>query len=343
MGLFDFLRKKQKKPSQQAQQPPQAPPLRGQTPPPQAPRVMSAPSVSASTPEIISIPRQPTQFGFGSSVVGVEARIKTAMPSKQGLYPHEILVLSYAHKFYTCGNSFQGFWWYKYGVRDVQSVLTSLMNRGFLKIGDVKAALKSQTATAIEEVLRAHGCKVSGKKAELVQRALDEIPEDELNKRFPKRLYQLTKEGKQELEEEAYVPYIHRFNTLDLDIWSFNQLMHTQPTKPFREKLWEYLTERSAYHLSRGNFGHYRNLATTAPGVVDAIMDCQEKLGYSDNELKTALRERMAQLSTPLQLFEVDECVQIVFMERDEDKKGLTKLYAKAKETFKQKYPGIKV
>jgi len=304
-------------------------------------------------------------------------------------------VLDYAHKFYTNGNSFQGFWWYKYGVRDVQAVLTSLVNRGFLKVSDLKSTLKKQTVEEIEEVLKAYGSsKVTGEKAELVQMALDKIPEDELNKRFPKRTYQLTKAGKSALEEGAYVHYIHRHSVEDLDIWSLNQLMHTQPFMPFRDKIWGYLNQRSIEHFANRRFGSYsscrynmsqflreegkwlhalsmlaevvfydvngaccncdpgfasgffpykNSLAATSQFIVTAIVDCQEKLGYSDDELKTALTERISKLSTPLQLFAADECVQIVFMERDEDKKGLTKLYARAKRIFKQKHPNLKV
>lgn len=76
----------------------------------------------------------PAQDDIDAVVIPVEERVKTATASNHGLFPHEILVLEYAPSFYTEGNSFQGFWWYSYGVRDVQGVLTSLAERGFLEI-----------------------------------------------------------------------------------------------------------------------------------------------------------------------------------------------------------------
>lgn len=377
MGLFDIFKKNVN--------PPQAKSNDIQTP---------AVKVTVS----VSTPKPPTQAEIDAEVVPVEAHIKDAIPSKQGLFPHEILVLDYAHTFYTDENSFQGFWWYRYGVRDVQVVLTSLVKRGFLQIGDIRSTLEKQNATVIKEVLKTHELKLSGEKAELVQRLLDSIPESELNERFPKRTYALTDLGEAALDEEVYVSYIHRHGVEDLDIWSLNKMVHTQPYMPYRDKLWGYLNQRSMQHFQDRNFGLYRNcrfnmsqflceekkyrdalamlaevvffdlsgannnydpqfleiyapflfpykesLATMAPGIISIIVSYQKELGYSDDEIRVALMERMAKLSAPLQLFTVEECVQIVFLERDHDTEALTKMYAKAKREFKQKYPNIKL
>ena len=47
--------------------------------------------------------------------------IKSATPSKQGLYPHEIMMLEYAPHFKTSNNGFQNFWYWQYSVTDPQS------------------------------------------------------------------------------------------------------------------------------------------------------------------------------------------------------------------------------
>ena len=316
--------------------------------------------------------------------------------NSSGLYPHEILLLDYAHTFYTTDNSFQGFWWHRYGVRDVHLLLYSLLDRGFLQVGDLRAALERQTAAAIKEVLKARSLKTTGKKDDLIQRALDEIPESELNLEFPRRTFSLTDAGVTALD--AYVPYIHRNGAEDLDIWSLNQLVHTQPNMRYRDIIWGYLNQRCMKHFSDRNFGLYRNCrfsmaqflreekktknalamltevvfydlcgasngfdlqfldiyaeyyfpyenssARTAPGIISAIVDCQKELGYSDAELKSALIEHMSKLSTPIQLFTVDECAQIVLLEIQNNIDGLKKMYSRAKVAFKQKYPQIKV
>lgn len=124
-------------------------------------------------------------------VIPVETRVRTAIKSKSGLYPHEVLILDYAQTFYTDQTSFQGFWWYKYGIRNVEDCLKSLYDRGFLKTGSLQTAIEKENGSALKEVLKTFGLKVSGKKGELVQRLLNEVPHDELNKRFAKRTYEL--------------------------------------------------------------------------------------------------------------------------------------------------------
>lgn len=330
-------------------------------------------------------------------VIPAEKRMQNAIVSKHGLYPHEVLVLDYARAYYTEGNSFQGFWWYRYGVRDIDKCLRSLLDRGFLQVGDLQSAIALENATVLKEELKKHGLKVSGKKDELVQRLMAEVPHEELNTRFVKRTYQLTEIGKQALEEESYVPYIHRHALEDLDIWSLNRIIHEPPYMPYRDKIWGYLNKRSMEHFAARNFGLYRNcrhhmstflmeekkikdalgmlsevvfydlsglsnnydpqfldiyaqnffpykdsIVTMAPGITSAVIHCQKELNLSDEELKTAMLDRMGRLSASLHLFTPEECVDIVLMESREDTEALTKLYAKAERRFKQKFPGIK-
>ena len=81
----------------------------------------------------------------------------------------------------------------------------------------------------------------------------------------------------------------------------------------------------------------------TAPGIISEVVSCQKELGYSDEEIRIVLKDRMVKLHAPLQLFTVEECAQIFFYERDHNTDALTILYAKAKKTFKQKYPDIQM
>lgn len=342
--------------------------------------------------------RTSSQKEIDPSVVPLEKHVLNAIPNRNGLFPHEILLLNYAHTFYTEGNTFQGFWWYKYGIRDVQSILVSLMERGFLKTGDLRSTLERQTASILKELLKANNLKISGKKDELVQRLLDNIPESELCKNFPQRPYIRTDLGEKEIQDEAFVLYIHRHTIEDLDIWSLNKMINKKPYYPFRDKIWGYLNERSMKHFEDGNFGLYRNtrfhmsrllceeekyktalemlaevvfidlsgagnnynqmfleikaqyyfpyeksLAKTAPAIIETIFECQKELGCSDEEVRLMLQERMEKTCVPLQLFTIEECVQIVFLERDQDIAALTQLYERAKREFKNKYPKIKI
>ncbi len=203
------------------------------------------------TSEIIS--------SVAEEIIPVEKRMKNAIASKHCLYPHEILVLDYPSSYYTEGNSFQGFWWYRYGVRNVDKCLHSVLDRGFLKIGDLQSAIEKETAVVLKEELKKHGLKGSGKKTELVQRLMEAVSYEELNSRFVRRTYQLTEFGKQALDEEGYVSYIHRHRLEDLDIWSLNRIIHEPSYMPYRDKIWDYINKRSMKHFAARNFGLYRN------------------------------------------------------------------------------------
>lgn len=376
MGLFDLFKKKQPQNTQKDElrvEPVQPSPLRSVT-------------VTLQTPIVNN----------EIAVIPVMERIKTAIANKQGLYPHEILALEYAHSFYTRDNHFQGFWWYKYGVDNVQLLLDSLVDRGFIAIGGLEAALNKQTGTAIKEVLRAHSLKLTGKKTDLVQRVLTEVPEDELNRQFPQRTYELTELGQEAVKGDEYVLYIHRNPYENLDIWSLNQMVYTKPFYPYRDKIWGFFNKRCGEYVASGDWGLYRNcrfsmnrflqeegkykdalgmlaevvfydlsglsngfdmqylyisaphffqyedsLARTAPGVIADIFSCQTKAAMSEDEMRGILIERMKELTVPLTLFTVDECVSIIFLERDEKKESLSRLYCEAKKRFQQKYPKI--
>jgi len=238
MGLFDFFKRKSNKKVEVEK-----------TKAKQGIKIKSMISVKS---EIINTPSEP-------DVVPVEKIIKGMKPNEAGLYPHETLLLSYAPKYYVEGNSYPGFWWYKYGVRDVEKSLKSLSDRGFLHVGSLKSAIEKETAAVLKDVLRENNLKVSSKKAELVQRLLDEVPKEKLDTIFTKYTYELTNTGKEVLEKEEYIPYIHRHGIEDLDIWSLSKKVQDKPGYPYRDVIWGYLNERSMVHIKNKDFGLYRN------------------------------------------------------------------------------------
>lgn len=117
---------------------------------------------------------------FENEVISFEQRKKTSIPSNNGLYVPEILMLHFCKKYPNPKSGYPGYWWYKYGIRDVGSIYESLVERGFIIIND-----KTEK-------------------------------------------YELTNLGKSELEENAYVPYMHshgKYTTFT--IWDLNKLLGT--------------------------------------------------------------------------------------------------------------------
>lgn len=192
-------------------------------------------------------------------IVHVKKTIKHMKPNEAGLYPHEILLLSYAPTYYLGKNSFPKFWWYKYGIKDVDKWLKSLKKRGFLKTGSIESTIRNETTDDLKEVLSANKLKVTGSKAELVKRLLEEVPEEKLNNLFRDRTYELTELGEEVLSAEEHIPYIHRLNIVDLDIWSLNEKVKENPRYYFKDIIWENMNKKSLKYYKHSDFVMYRN------------------------------------------------------------------------------------
>lgn len=187
----------------------------------------------------------------------LSALLKTATPSKQGLYPHEIMMLEYAPHFKTSNNSFQNFWYWQYSVTEPQAILDSLFERGFIEVGDLRSALEKLKVPEIKEELQFINQKVTGKKAELVDRLMEFGNVGDLDKRYSERYYALTLKGEQELKENQYVSYLHRNRYMS--VWEMNHRI-AQTHYPYRDILWGYFNEQAMVHFQNFDFGLYRNI-----------------------------------------------------------------------------------
>lgn len=180
-------------------------------------------------------------------------------PSRQGLFPQEILMLSYAPTYKISGNQFPEFWRYKYSVTDPQGLLQSLCERGFLAVGDLRTTLSQLKVAELKAELKAVGAPTSGKKAELVERLLSCESTSALAEKYPSEYYVLTEKGTQELKENEYVPYLHRTNYMS--VFGMNVLLsHDNPSHlGYRDILWREFNKYSMAHFKDCDYGLYRN------------------------------------------------------------------------------------
>lgn len=193
-------------------------------------------------------------------VVPVDSRLQSSQRDRHGLYPHEMLMLRYAHLFRSGEMEFQGFWWYQYGVRHPENVLTYLEERKFITLGGVREAMEARTASSLKKALADHGLKQSGRKSELVDRLSDEVPTNELFDLFPERFFVPTSAGNSALEDGEYIAYIHRYHRFGLDIFSIAKLVSDNPGRDFRELLLEYGEKEARFFASENNWGLRRNV-----------------------------------------------------------------------------------
>ena len=194
------------------------------------------------------------------SHISLEERVKNAYPSKTGLFPHEILVLDYAWTFNTKQTIFQNFWLDSYGIENVQAVLISLLERGYLYLQDINFTLNKHTIAQLKTVLKNNGLKIPTTKKGIIQILLNSISEDELWAIFPEKYYGLTTKGKNELEENQYVIDFHRNPIHNFTPWKVNRLKHLYPNQNTNALILKELEALANKHFNDNNYGLYRNV-----------------------------------------------------------------------------------
>lgn len=168
-------------------------------------------------------------------VISFEERKHTTYPSARGLYVAEIMLLEYCNTgdYPKPSKGYPGFWWFKYGIRDVGHALESLEQRGFIEWSSKTNILNGLKVDELKQILINADLPSTGKKAELIERITTEIPEQNLiiPNYVPK--YELTEIGKRELEDNGYVPYMHSHRHLTTEdnrfgetftVWDINKL-----------------------------------------------------------------------------------------------------------------------
>lgn len=175
-------------------------------------------------------------------------------PSARGLYPPEILLLQYCTygSYPNPRNGYPGLWEYKYDLKDVNAVLSSLEERGFIERGPPAEGLKGLKVDELRELLKAHDLPTAGKKDELIARVSESIPKDVLKDKGIAGKYRLTSLGQSELNENSYVSYMHdNSESSTYNVWTVNRYLHDHPDKPWVEHVTESYVDQRKEELRR--------------------------------------------------------------------------------------------
>ncbi|MBB1030937.1 hypothetical protein G6027_08555 [Dietzia sp. SLG310A2-38A2] len=176
------------------------------------------------------------------------------------LRPDDVLLLYFAESYTTDRQDFPIYWSRSYGADDPQAALASLTKRGYLRIGDLPETLEAQPGSALKAVLKEQGQKTTGRKADLVARALDAIPSQVLKAAFPQSWYVLTAAGQKVLDDNPHIPYVHKTTHLDsVDIYSLDRMVHAESSTQWRNIVWRHLNEQVVLNARRSDWGLLRN------------------------------------------------------------------------------------
>ena len=179
---------------------------------------------------------------FNDDPIPIDQILVNKEPVYDGLYAHEILALSYAHKYYPNSqlNHFDGFWLYEYGISDMNELLDSLRDRGFLDIGSLPDALYEANFNDLRKLLKNQGMKASGNKSTVISNLLSVMDIDDLRKLYPNYPYILTNRGTMVLSEKPFIEIVHKDKRYNLSIWDVDIFMTNYPNKTFYEAMEEY-------------------------------------------------------------------------------------------------------
>ncbi len=176
----------------------------------------------------------------GDEVISFESRKKKSFPSHRGLWVAEILLLHYCSygTYPHPQNGYPGFWWFEYGIRDVEKHLSELEAKGFIRKALPHESLLKMTVPEIKNILTQNSLSTTGKKAELIERVLGNIDFEKLKTIIQAPKYHLTELGIQEVEDNYYIPYIHKNKNNPtiknlfgdgFNVWEVNLRLHERP------------------------------------------------------------------------------------------------------------------
>lgn len=193
-------------------------------------------------------------------IAEIRCKAMKAYLSRNGLRPHEIMVLYYARSFKTDQTEFQSFWRYEYGIENPRSILDILLNKGFIGTASASDSLTKCTIAELKGYLKEVGLSTTGRKAELITRLIQSTTEEYLEYKISSRSYCLTELGVNELQENEYVSYFHKKHRIwpCIDVWWMNKQLHDYPNSSYKDLIWAELNRESQLAVAEMLEGRYR-------------------------------------------------------------------------------------
>lgn len=192
-------------------------------------------------------------------------RAMQSYPNKNGLFLYEVVAIWYAGTFTTSEAAVCSFWKYKYGIDNIRPILNRLLTRGFIEIEPLSESLSRQKIPELKEYLREAGLPVSGKKADLITRLVQNTTAEYIESKIQDRSYCQTALGKAEMDadENEYIFYFHRNKVPygpDINVWWMNEQLHQYPNRNYRDLIWAGLnqkTQDAIKEMANGNYFWY--------------------------------------------------------------------------------------
>lgn len=174
------------------------------------------------------------------------------------LEPSEILFLDYIEGCPTKDLSLPKYWKYEYHLKP-KKVINKFKRLNYIKESDYKFNIANYKVVELKEVLKKYNLKVSGKKSQLVERIIKEIPEEDCKRIFNKSYYQLTEKAHELLKDNQHIIYAHkRRNYLNISIYEVDSMKKKMPDKNMYEIFLIILNNQLKGYSKNKDWGLYR-------------------------------------------------------------------------------------
>ena len=267
---------------------------------------------------------------MATRVVPFEERKGMTYPSARGLFVGEVMLLEYCSygRYPKPSSGYPGFWWFEYGIRDVGHALESLEKRGFIQWTSKISSLNRLKVDALKQILIDAGLPAGGKKADLIDRIKSNIPEQNLIIPDYTPKYELTDLGKAELEENGYVPYMHKHSHLTTEdgkfgetftVWDINKLFPDGNASNWRQVVGK---------IEKKRFGV--DMANAAPVQTQPAKRKNDDTLSQRDEIRRYLADKHGEISKGIQTKGngfIEESQGLDYKKTGRDKEALVKFY----------------
>ena len=149
---------------------------------------------------------------------------------------------------------------YEYGITNPHDLYCVLFSLGYYELASLDDILFSSNSTELKVLLKDNGLKVSGSKAELINRIKNCIPQSVLNDfRIGSGFYSLSITGKSFVDEHYDYVLLHKYSKWNISLEELNQAKSTLgwQSVSFRDAAWSIFNKRMLQHSMRKDFVNF--------------------------------------------------------------------------------------
>lgn len=190
-----------------------------------------------------------------------EPSLKPEKYSYKNIYAQTVF-LYYCRKSKPIGapDDYPRYFLYNFNIANPSLYHKKLLSEGYLQEAPINELLSSLKVTELKNILETNNLPKTGKKAELIKRIVDSIPEDKIMVSFTEKIYSLSDKGLLFLKDhDDYVQlFQHSSYQISIDEYEKTKKELRNYTK-FNDIAWNIFNKRTLDYAAQKNYGLLRN------------------------------------------------------------------------------------